>query len=767
MAAQLTQTPSPLAQPAYSARSASASGWRWVIRNVITRRRYLLLVAIGVIIEIVVLSFYQIQANAGYKTFAGDLGTYNQVLYTTDFSGSPFHTTIGIPSGLSGQFLAIHFSPFLVIPAAAYAFDPNVGGLLIIRTVALALGAFPAYGLASARLRSERWGALFAFGYLLSPLTITADWNSFDPEVFLPLVILSAFYFFTTRRHYAFLAAWVLALAVIEAIAPLLLIFAVLALLGTVDWKKYVPSFLRRLAPSATPAQRRVLIAAIVVAFLWIGFAVAVLYSLSPLGGVFGDSYSRRFSVLGATSIPQVFTRIVFHPAAAYTALTFAGNQKIEYILLLVGSTGLLPIFGDRRYLLPAIAWMGLALFSNSNGFYTFGTQYQCYATPFLFAGAVGGAVAIMRPWSPQQATLGSGRFVPDASVGSARPTNALPRRWRAALAPGPSRTRMLEGAAVGAIFLVLIVTSSALTSPLNGEPVDLVEWNAYGIVPITNHDHFLDQVIAWLPAHASVLTTTKLFPHVSNRAAAYLLPYGELFGQSYNYTAVVDRLVNLSQFILVDIVADQLPAQLLYHFVNLTAFGLFAGADGAYLFERGWNGPPVLWEPFSKTVDPGEMNSFDSTQGPDPQSPSGAVLYHAPDNQSGARLWSGPNDPAIPPGVYRVTLIWKIQDARADPGTRLRTLEIPTQVSLVKTLFTRAGFHYSITVGPDHANSTQLNPALITIAHVPSQTAKITTTFNVTWPGDGYLSFAAATLSPNVSVWFYQLTLDEIAPPP
>ena len=75
-------------------------------------------------------------------------------------------------------FLAQHFSPGLAALAPLYWIAPSVDTLLVVQTLALALGAIPIYLLAARHLADERIALLLALAYLAFPSLAYA--NLFD-----------------------------------------------------------------------------------------------------------------------------------------------------------------------------------------------------------------------------------------------------------------------------------------------------------------------------------------------------------------------------------------------------------------------------------------------------------------------------------------------------------------------------------------------------------------------------------------------------------
>ena len=175
-----------------------------------------------------------------------------------------------------------------------------------------------------------------------------------------------------------------LTLAVIETIAPFLLVFAAIGLAAALYGRQ-------RLGAEAFRAELRLNGAALVSAAAWLGLSVAVTYSVSSTGGTFGPGYGGAWSILGAPSILSVYPKALLSPGSAVAALAHDGGLKALYVVAIYGGLAFLPFFGKVRYQLPALGWIGLAVLSNHVGYYVVNDQYFAYMLPFLFPAAITG----------------------------------------------------------------------------------------------------------------------------------------------------------------------------------------------------------------------------------------------------------------------------------------------------------------------------------------------------------------------------------------
>jgi uncharacterized membrane protein len=640
--------------------------------------RWLAILGLFVLLDIVILSWVQVIAYNSYFTFSQDFGSFTQIFYTTTHDHLLLWYTSNIPSGSNGTFMAVHFAPLIFLLLPFYALAPGPATLLVMKIIILAAGAFPAYGIAHRRLGSPRWGLLLGTAYLVSPITMTLNWIDFDLEVFLPFFVLCALYLLIRRRYFAFLIAWLLALATIETSVPFLLVFAVLALLGSF----WAPNLVSR---ENRVRERIALSTALALAIIWLGLSYLTIHSYSMLGGTFGSSYASHYTVLQAQSFLQVLPQAILHPGLAGAALQAQGGDKIVYLLMLFGCFAFLPLFGEIRYLVPPLAWIGLALLSNTDQMYSFGSQYLGYVSPFLFAGAVGGIV-FLRPWVAKHlATPGESPAASTASRGSARkPRWRLPRTEEA----------LLPGVVVLAVVVTVGIGNPFLAHPVAGLPVI-----QYGFPSPSAHTALLNRIMALIPSTAAVLTTDHLFPQLSDRVDAYVIPSGETFAPTTTYAKSLNIFINESNYVLLDFTLDPYASQLMQAFGNYTGFGVAAAGGGIYLLERGWNGPPLggfggpvtvvyssaEWATRSKGV---VVNSANQTF--DYPSPASVPV------RADVTLWSGPVLGRILPGEYELNVTYILGGAEQTPLFAVRALENVTGINQSATVSTPSGRHYN-----------------------------------------------------------------------
>jgi uncharacterized membrane protein len=698
----------------------------------------LLLVAAGVLTYAVVLSWLTIWRYETFQTLAWDLGTYNQSLYTTAHDHLLFYYTTELPSGVGGSLLATHLplTLFLVLPAV-YAL-PGPPTLLAVQASVVALGAFPAYALGRKLLGSTTLGVVVAYAYLLCPLTQGSGWYDFHPETFFPVAVLSAFYFLAERRPWPFYASWLLALASLEVIAPFLAIFAICSLIAS-HWS---PRWARS---RVVAADRRLLFVGTFLALGWMGLAYVVSAHFSVLGaGVASSDYELRWTVLGAPSVYEVLPYALFHPASALAALQVDAGMKEVYVLLLLGSLAFLPIGGEFRYLAPVLAWIGISVLASDPANYTIDIQYTSIVLPFLVAGAVSGLARgqrALRPW------LDRTREAAPALPGG---------RWRHVRRVAPWVGPTALGASVVVAFLV--------ASPLLPSPADAWSPVPTGVPAWTSHDGYLHDVVSLIPADGAVLTTGPIFPEVSDRSDAYVLPsVGTRFATDLTYAGLVDQMVNSSNYVLVDYEQDYTDAIMMQSYANLSGWGVAAAAEGVYLYERGYSGPPELWVPWQESMAGGELDPGNAVVDERNLTSLGPSLYHPPGLSGGNLLWTGPGLQGIGPGVYAVSFDISIAPGALPTEGQVQVAEVPITAHALNVPMLE-GHRYldDITVDANERLLLGATDLLGGAATAPAVSANVTLVMR--WDGLGaFTTFGWAT-DPGMGLDLRSVTLAQVS---
>jgi uncharacterized membrane protein len=175
---------------------------------------------------------------AGYILFFGQITIfrYNR-LGTTIFDLGIFDQAVwliahGRPIFLSTRGLTIfadHFSPILYLIAPLYWIWDTPKTLLVLQTLACAMGAHPVYLYAVKRLKDSRLGLLFAAAYLLYPALQGLNCFDFHPESIAVPLILYGWWFMETRQIKPLIPVIILALMCKETVGLVVLLMGIYA----------------------------------------------------------------------------------------------------------------------------------------------------------------------------------------------------------------------------------------------------------------------------------------------------------------------------------------------------------------------------------------------------------------------------------------------------------------------------------------------------------------------------------------------------------
>ena len=458
-----------------------------------TARLGWLVVSLGVAAFVIFFSRYLFALHDAYQTHAEDMGIMMQALWNTTH-GAPLHQTIcNVVSDTNclGDVsrLAIHFEPIMAPLALLYALAPSAKTLQVTQVSIVALGAFPAYALASRKLQSAFAGVVFAALYLLFPSLNAAVTDDFHAVALAAPLLMFALYFLLTRNNIGFAIAAGLAIMTKEEVA------LSIAMIGL-----YAIFALRR---------RRMGTAVFAVAIAWVVMETLIMRQISPIGH---SPLTSRYGGLG-DSPGEIALYVLTHPLTVVQRYLL-DTSRIRYLAVLLGPVAFLALFSPTALVIGAPV-IGLNLLSSNAVMYSGYAQYSVELTPIIIFASVDGADRLRKVLTPAYTDL------------RARLAAWIERRrqlWRdyAARIPQRARTLVLPSALLLALTLAPLTTS-------------LVEQQRQAFLPIgrnyewpeaTAHVKLADQIIARIPASASVSAQSDLVPHLSNRRFVYLFPY-------------------------------------------------------------------------------------------------------------------------------------------------------------------------------------------------------------------------------------------------
>jgi len=574
------------------------------------------------------------------SAFAYDLGIYNQSLYTTVTYHRLFYYTADLPANPSGNIFGVHFSPLLIVLLVPYSLVPSILTLTTIQTWAIALAAVPIYLLAKAMLKSGRNAFLLALIFLLHPATQGVNWYDFHPEAFLLLFLGAALYFLEVRLWRRFLAAIILSLTTIEMAALIVAAVAVGALLSS-WWRA------RRRGVAMSREEFRVLLGTFVLAIGWFVVAAVVIIATNPRN-IFVSGGSEFWTILGASGPLTVPVSALIRPDLAAAAVSYDGLLKLWYVIVLFGPV-LFLTFRSPRAVFYCLPWLGVSLLSNQvfPAYYVVGNQYPAFVLPFIFYGAILGL-----------------RCPPIGLAGRIRRRLGITAKHEAEFLRSPEFAHPSKATPVAMLAVVIAL----LLASFPFGPWAFGGYNVGGFPVIGDHERAVLALYGFIPPEASVLTQNNLFPLLSNRLQAFVVPINSFFppGESFNET--MGAWIASMDYILIDYKSSMVEASVILAWPGVAEqYYVEAAADGALLLRRG-QGAPVWYQPLVRSVHGSGVIPINASIMDDPQATGGRALRFA--LTSSSDFWWGPYL-FLPPGAYTVS--YRLRADRIANGTVLR----------------------------------------------------------------------------------------------
>ncbi|MEM2507101.1 MAG: DUF2079 domain-containing protein [Nitrososphaeria archaeon] len=499
-----------------------------------------------------IFSFFLIMKFYSFRTGAYDMGILAQSIAGA-CKGKLFTNNVELYYSPSGSYFGIHFSPILFITVPFFYIEPKIETLLILHSVILALGCVPVYFIARNCLGSRSSALIISATYLANPVLQGVNWYDFTPQTFFPVLILSATYFFKSRKFKHFLLFLLLTLATIEQSAYFLIAFCFYLFWNIKkELKENFP--FKKLALSILP-------------FVTLGLAIFWIFFSSYLKNCINPNPPREllatenFRVLGVNNLAEIPIKVLGDPESLFKAINYDLSKKLLYILLTFAPSCFLVILSPLA-LLPAIVWIFVALVSNWPPYYQMGFHYPAFTIPFIFIAFIESIKKLSK--------LNSGTMHKSFMV------------------------RILK------ISLVVSCIVSVLASPLS--PVhkcgDFTYFRDYGVLYPSSLDATARKILDELPTDSTILTTPILFSHLSANINAYSIPpYNHPSERLYSDSINRLKSINFDFVIACFYFWDKSDAGKLYDIFlkGRTDYGLFIFAPGMEIYKSGYNGSPTI----------------------------------------------------------------------------------------------------------------------------------------------------------------------------
>lgn len=602
------------------------------IKTPIRIEPYTFLIIVAGIVYGVVFSFFTVFRHDSFFSAAWDLGNFNQAFYTTLRNGSLFYYTADVFFSPSGSIFAIHTSPILFLLIPFYAISPSPEALLVLKAFGIGLAAIPLYFLGKQLLGSSKAGFAVALIYLLYAPLQGANWFDFQQSAFIPLFLFLTYYFMIKKNWKLYFPAMILSLMIEEHVAIMIGILAFFYLSYQFSRKTF-PTSVKQLKSSVIIVTVATIV--ICVAFLFIAMFIKNSF---PSSTDFAHLYkaSGNYRILGSSDTLSLPVYALLHPEQTFQALIYDFPSKFFYVIFLFAPLLFIPL--RNRFVLGILFILSPFLLSNYKPYYMLGIHYPFYVIPIIFIGTIYGLIRLDR---------------------GAKIFNL--------------RTMIV-------VTLLLAVSISPL-SPISKVFIaqDYVHYSPIEF-SLDQNKKSLNDLISLVPSDASVLTQNVVFPHVSNRINAYVIPFSD-YEQPVKMGEYVDHLINSSEYVLLDMQSFSPMDQIvLDKIMKDNYYGAYALGGQSVLFKKGYSDEPinayyidnrtfVASRDFIVQIPPSSILD-------DPTSGSGKVVFY-PKDASGFCI-SGPYNYLLP-GEYEATFTIK---AGGHGSEWLGTIDVATNVA-------------------------------------------------------------------------------------
>jgi len=611
----------------------------------------------------VIFSYFTILKHYNFNSYS-DLALFDQALHTTLFNGKLLYYTTEQWLVPSGVFFGVHFSPIVFLLLPVYAVYPSSESLLVTQSFLLAFAALPLYMLSAKLLKSKGAGFAMVVVYLLYTPLQGANWFDFHPQAFIPILLFAAYYFATNRSWKLYFVNVILALMIEEHLVYIVFLLALYLLLK--DRFGSLTNLVR--SPNASLGKlRRYLsldtlrnmlglggtfnsvsasIWSLITCVMWF-LLTRLIKGFYPPNPEFLDIYRAQgaFTKLGyGGDILYLPIFMVFNPQNVFNALVFDFPTKFLYIAILFGPLLFLP-FRSKLTLITLVV-LGSMLLTNYVPYYTVGAQYPLYIIPLVFIAAIE-SLSTVQNSKPEESNL-------HLQSENARQRNSNTR----------STKRLLKN------MIIVSMIFFASTSPLSPLAYTFSQSGLFWYPAPTQFKTVsyavpLHKMIALIPPSASILTQNSIFPHVSSRINAYLVPIvmfsePQQMKEMENY---VRQVINETEYVLLDSGVSDYWTLFVRQEISKGQFGLYALTYSFILFKRDYKGAPMFIPDVNYEIFPAYEDSViqNGEIVYDKSSESGHVALSRKGKDNGTFVY-GPYV-CLPQGNLSVTFEVKVQD--------------------------------------------------------------------------------------------------------
>ena len=487
-----------------------------------------------------------------FLTAAEDMGNMDQAVWSI-IHGQILHQTIcnvvsdtNCYSAAGISRFAIHFEPMLFPVSLLYFIWSGPKTLLVLQTLVVASGAFPAFWLARLRLRNELAAVAIALVYLLYPAQQQATIFEFHSVTFTASLLLFTLYFMYTRRTLWLFVFAILSMACKEEIPLVIAFFGLWSIIFQHRW--------------------RTGLGLVLLAIGWVGLTFLAYRYFSPTGH---PLLASRYAYLGRGPV-EIVRNILLHPKSLISQHVLE-RYHLQYLRILLAPVGYLPLLAPWILVL-AVPSLAFNLFSSDPNQYLGVFHYSAEIVPVLIFATIEAIVVIL--------------WVLQWFLNSIRERKEYQQNQPGEQSVASTRRLGLLLRPITLILLIGFVLFNVVREdyPYGSLPIS----RGFSWPQVTTHDTTAQRIIDMIPSSASVSAQSSLVPHLSERNSIYLFPYQD----------------DHADYIFLDITSFTYPYTSNQYTSEVKKillsgkYGVVAAQDGYLLLKKGLPAPGI--SPFS-----------------------------------------------------------------------------------------------------------------------------------------------------------------------
>ena len=348
------------------------------------------------------------------------------------------------------------------------------------------------------------------------------------------------------------------------------------------------------------------------------------------------QTYLRSHETQSMNIIAPVFNA-AGNPVKLLSYLGYDFSEKFLYLIMLLAPLLFTPLLSS--YISLTVPWLLFMFLLNYSPYYQTGYQYSLLIIPFVYLSSIQG-------------------------IGRIRSTSL--------------KNINVEKVLILSTLVFLLVS------------LTLIQFQLFNFGKANSAQN----VFSLIPENASILVTNNLFPHVSNRLEAWVMPFGYDEPYPMYYTGISDvwkdyahKILNEKdpEFVLLDLntegsrnlkmIASELLAK--------ESYGMYAYVDGILLLKRNFTEDPLIFAPFQSTFNYEILALYDGSRVPDASAENDRVLVHTTQDFNNTTFWGGPHC-VIPQGEYSAS--FKLKLIGAVENFNVITLAVTTNSAATAT---------------------------------------------------------------------------------